>query len=150
MFHIKLEVIKYCKKHLNNKNDNYNDKELYEDLASLKQIHLVMVQTEEGKNMRVDVSINNYTLLTDLSITHEEIIKGLSSKSSLKENEGMLFVLNSSSRRGFWMKDMKFAIDVIWLNENKEIIDIKKALILVFLIVLSIILTESQNMYWKL
>ena len=92
MFHIKLEVIKYCKKHLNNKNDNYNDKELYEDLASLKQIHLVMVQTEEGKNMRVDVSINNYTLLTDLSITHEEIIKGLSSKSSLKENEGMLFV----------------------------------------------------------
>ena len=100
--------------------------------------------------MRVNVSINNYTLLTDLSITYEEIIKGLSSKSSLKENEGMLFVLNSSSRRGFWMKDMKFAIDVIWLNENKEIIDIKKALILVFLIVLSIILTESQNMYWKL
>ena len=78
--------------------------------------------------MRVDVSINNYTLLTDLSITHEEIIKGLSSKSSLKENEGMLFVLNSSSRRGFWMKDMKFAIDVIWLNENKEIVDIKKTL----------------------
>jgi uncharacterized membrane protein (UPF0127 family) len=43
--------------------------------------------------MRVDVSINNYTLLTDLSITYEQIIKGLSSKSSLKENEGMLFVL---------------------------------------------------------
>ena len=80
------------------------------------------------KNVKIDVSINNYTLLTDLSITHEEIIKGLSNKSSLKENEGMLFVLNPSSRRGFWMKDMKFPIDVIWLNENKEIIHIKKRL----------------------
>jgi hypothetical protein len=52
----------------------------------------------EAKDMRVNVSINNYTLLTDLSITYEQITKGLSSKSSLKENEGMLFVLNSSSR----------------------------------------------------
>jgi uncharacterized membrane protein (UPF0127 family) len=80
------------------------------------------------KNVKVDVSINNYTLLTDLSITYEHIIRGLSSKISLKENEGMLFVLNPSSRRGFWMKDMKFSIDVIWLNENKEVIHIKKRL----------------------
>lgn len=78
--------------------------------------------------MKVDVSINNYILVADLSITYEQIIKGLSIKSSLKENEGMLFVLNSSSRRGFWMKDMNFPIDVIWLNENKEIIHIKKNL----------------------
>ena len=40
----------------------------------------------------------------------------------------MLFVLNPSSRRGFWMKGMKFPIDVIWLNENKEIVHIKKSL----------------------
>ena len=78
--------------------------------------------------MKVDVSINNYILVADLSITYEQIIKGLSIKSSLKENEGMLFVLNSYSRRGFWMKDMKFPIDVIWLNENKKIIHIKKSL----------------------
>ena len=80
------------------------------------------------KNVKVNVSINNYTLITDLSITYEQIIKGLSIKDSLKENEGMLFVLNPSSRRGFWMKDMKFPIDVIWLNENKQIVHIKKSL----------------------
>jgi hypothetical protein len=45
------------------------------------------------KNVKVDVSINNYTLLTDLSITYEQIIKGLSSKSSLKENEGCYLYL---------------------------------------------------------
>ena len=55
-------------------------------------------------------------MLADLSITYEQILLGLSNKSSIKENEGMLFVLNRSSRRGFWMKDMKFTIDVIWLE----------------------------------
>lgn len=80
------------------------------------------------KNVKVNISINNYTLLVDLSITFEQIILGLSNKNSIKENEGMLFVLNPSSRRGFWMKDMKFPIDIIWLNENKEIVNIKKSL----------------------
>ena len=51
------------------------------------------------KKVKVDVSINNYTLITDLSITYEQIIKGLSNKSSLKEDEGMQFILNPSSRR---------------------------------------------------
>ena len=50
------------------------------------------------KNVKVNVSINNYTLITDLSITYEQIIKGLSIKDSLKENEGMLFVLKPSSK----------------------------------------------------
>jgi hypothetical protein len=72
------------------------------------------------KNVKVNISINNYTLLVDLSITFEQIILGLSNKNSIKENEGMLFVLNPSSRRGFWMKDMKFPIDVIWLNEKRN------------------------------
>jgi uncharacterized protein len=80
------------------------------------------------KNVKVNVSINNYTLLAELSITYEQIILGLSNKSSINENEGMLFVLNPSSRRGFWMKDMKFPVDIIWLNENKEIVHIKKSL----------------------
>jgi uncharacterized membrane protein (UPF0127 family) len=80
------------------------------------------------KNVKINISINNYTLLADLSITYEQILLGLSNKSSIKENEGMLFVLNPFSRRGFWMKDMKFPIDIIWLNENKEIVHIRKSL----------------------
>jgi hypothetical protein len=42
MFHSSnFEVIIILEKHLNNKNDSYKYKELYEDLGSLKQIHLV-------------------------------------------------------------------------------------------------------------
>jgi len=37
----------------------------------------------------------------------------------LNENQGMLFISPVKMKPGFWMKNMKFAIDIIWLNENK-------------------------------
>ena len=36
----------------------------------------------------------------------------------------MLFVFENKGPYGFWMKDMKFAIDIIWIDENKNILDI--------------------------
>jgi len=49
--------------------------------------------------------------------------KGLSVFDSIKENEGMLFIFDNPDKYGFWMKDMKFAIDIIWVKDNK-IVDI--------------------------
>jgi len=51
--------------------------------------------------------------------------KGLSGKAALAPNNGMLFVFDESSRHGFWMKDMHFPIDIIWINEAFVIVDIK-------------------------
>ena len=50
--------------------------------------------------------------------------KGLSGQNSLPLGQGMLFVFENKGLYGFWMKDMKFAIDIIWLDENKKIVDI--------------------------
>jgi uncharacterized protein len=36
----------------------------------------------------------------------------------MKEDEDMLFVYDRPSRQAFWMKDMKFPIDIIWLDED--------------------------------
>jgi uncharacterized membrane protein (UPF0127 family) len=47
---------------------------------------------------------------------------GLSGKESLKANEGMLFIFDTPTTYGFWMKDMKFAIDIVWLDPNKRIV----------------------------
>lgn len=46
----------------------------------------------------------------------------------MKENEGMLFVYDGPSRQGFWMKDMKFPIDIIWLNGTGSIVHIEENL----------------------
>lgn len=61
-----------------------------------------------------------------LADTQEARIQGLSGKKSLKEDEGMLFIFDNPLLVGFWMKDMHFAIDIIWIDENLEIIGIER------------------------
>lgn len=50
--------------------------------------------------------------------------KGLSGMDSLPLGSGMLFVFDTSGTYAFWMKGMKFAIDIIWIDENKKIVTI--------------------------
>ncbi len=45
--------------------------------------------------------------------------KGLSGHTPLADNEGMLFLFGEPGNYGFWMKDMKFPIDIIWIDGNK-------------------------------
>jgi uncharacterized membrane protein (UPF0127 family) len=58
----------------------------------------------------------------DLADTYEKRIQGLSGKEELTKNNGMLFVFDKPGLYGIWMKDMNFAIDIIWFNEFKEVI----------------------------
>jgi hypothetical protein len=53
---------------------------------------------------------------------------GLSDRTSLAQNEAMLFVFETPGKHGFWMKDMLFPIDIFWLNSKKEIVHIEKDL----------------------
>ena len=43
---------------------------------------------------------------------------GLSGTKILKEDEGMLFLFSEEEIQKFWMKDMKFPIDIIWIKGN--------------------------------
>lgn len=49
---------------------------------------------------------------------------GLSDRLSMPRNHGMLFVFDPPSDPGFWMKDMHFPLDMIWLDANKHIVKI--------------------------
>lgn len=51
--------------------------------------------------------------------------KGLSGRSPIYEKYGMLFVFeNTRLNNCFWMKDMNFAIDMIWMDEQKKVITV--------------------------
>lgn len=50
---------------------------------------------------------------------------GLMFRENLPEDRGMLFVFETQGRYGFWMKNMKFPIDIIWIDQEKKIVDIK-------------------------
>lgn len=50
---------------------------------------------------------------------------GLSGQKSIDENSGLLFIFdNNSVDNCFWMKEMNFPIDMVWMNENKEVITV--------------------------
>jgi len=51
--------------------------------------------------------------------------KGLSGRESLGIDQGMFFVFDRPKIQHFWMKDMQFPIDVLWIN-NYEIIGISE------------------------
>ena len=56
-----------------------------------------------------------------------ERVQGLSNTDPLPEGVGKLFVFDSAGLHGFWMKDMRYAIDIIWLNEDMKVITIKES-----------------------
>jgi uncharacterized membrane protein (UPF0127 family) len=74
---------------------------------------------------RVNVTVNGLVLLADISVTDEQRAKGLSVKDGLTENEAMLFVFDNEAEHTFWMKDMKFPIDIIWIDSDKTIVHIE-------------------------
>lgn len=69
---------------------------------------------------------NNETQIpVELAKTEEEIQKGLSNRASLEPDQGMLFVFNEPKIYKFWMRDMQFPLDMIWIN-NDKIVGIEK------------------------
>lgn len=62
----------------------------------------------------------NYTL--EIVSSAEDRQKGLSDRLDLPALQGMLFIFETVDDYGIWMKDMNFALDIIWLNENQRVI----------------------------
>ena|SRR5258708_2106474 len=65
------------------------------------------------------VTIDNQTFSIEVATTSAEQQKGLSGRNSLPQNQGMLFIFNTPDRYAFWMKGMKFPLDIIFIKDNK-------------------------------
>lgn len=87
------------------------------------------VRSESNNNndvyRQVDVSVNGLVLVADIAATDEQRAKGLSVKDSLAENEAMLFVFDNEAEHTFWMKNMKFPIDIIWIDTDRAVVHIE-------------------------
>lgn len=58
--------------------------------------------------------------------TAEARSKGLSGRESLADHSAMVFVFDAQAERCFWMKDMRFAIDIVWLDSKKHVTAVEK------------------------
>jgi uncharacterized protein len=96
------------------------------------ETNLVEAVEESSHNgtdyLRAKVSIKGVELSAEIPTTQELMRKGLAVKNELKENESMLFVFDKPEKHSFWMKDMKFPIDIIWLDSNGKVVHVEENL----------------------
>lgn len=73
------------------------------------------------------VRINDAVIRVDVVMHTAEQARGLSGRDGLCEKCGMLFVYSEEKVRTFWMKDMLFDIDVVWINGD-DIVGVQEAI----------------------
>lgn len=64
---------------------------------------------------------NGTEVMVDVADEHAERVQGLSGREYLEEREGLLFLYETPEIQGYWMKEMNFPIDIIWLFEGEVI-----------------------------
>lgn len=69
------------------------------------------------------LNVDGKHLVASVANTSREREQGLSNTHSLNSSNGMFFVFDEADEHGFWMKDMEFSIDIIWINEENQIVD---------------------------
>lgn len=74
------------------------------------------VSTEISKS---EIQVNGISIPVEIADESEERALGLSGRESLEVNTGLLFIFDEKNvRPKFWMKDMNFSIDIIWIDDG--------------------------------
>lgn len=88
------------------------------DLSFEKEATLHVLSPEDEERTAIAV---------EFADTPEEIDQGLQHRESLGKDRGMLFIMEEEEVQSFWMIDMLFPIDIIYIDEEKEVVYIAKS-----------------------
>ncbi|OYX42108.1 hypothetical protein B7Y94_04015 [Candidatus Saccharibacteria bacterium 32-49-12] len=94
-------------------------------VLTLMALSIVQVAMHEFRPRQM-VSVGGVVLQADVAKTPQELQKGLGGRTSLGRDEAMLFVFESDGPQSIWMKDMKFPLDIIWLDRAKRVVHIER------------------------
>lgn len=74
------------------------------------------------------ITIGNKSYQVSLAKTEEEQMTGLQGVHTLPEDEGVLFVFEEPGEVGFWMKDTLIPLDIIYINDDDEVISVEQGI----------------------
>ncbi len=86
----------------------------------------ILIWPENTQTPQAYLIFNNTKIKIELADTELKRQQGLSGRDKLAEDTGMLFIFDEPKTYGFWMKDMRFAIDIIWLDSNWQVIGLSQ------------------------
>ena len=84
------------------------------------------VKLESVEFPRGTIKLDDKILEVQIADSDSLRVRGLMFQDELPYNEGMLFVFEGSETRPMWMLNMQFNLDVIWFDENANIVAIEK------------------------
>lgn len=72
------------------------------------------------------IEIGKKQYLVDIAREEDEKTKGLQGVEKLPKDEGMLFIFPEETTVEFWMKDTLIDLDVIFIDDDYEVISVQK------------------------
>lgn len=72
------------------------------------------------------VCLKHTCIQAEVVVTIEERQRGLMYREALAQDQGMLFSFENEAKHGFWMKNMSFPLDIIWIDSTKKVVYIYK------------------------
>lgn len=85
---------------------------------------VLLFGSDDGITPRIKLGEHVFEVLVADSDTTR--IRGLSGRPSLSNGQAMLFVFPNDGTHGIWMKDMRFAIDILWVDRDGTIVHIEQ------------------------
>lgn len=83
-------------------------------------------QTADNYRKDKAVTINDKQFSVEVPDSSEARMWGLSGRPCIGDDQAMLFVFEEAGVHCFWMKEMQFFIDIVWLDADKRIIYVKE------------------------
>jgi len=81
-----------------------------------KQTEIIEVRFPSGEKLQAEVAD-----------TPEKLLFGLAFRPVLPEDEGMIFLFEESGPHKVWTKGFQFHVDLIWVDESKQIVHLKES-----------------------
>jgi uncharacterized membrane protein (UPF0127 family) len=96
-------------------------------LALVTTIFFRLASASCNQEYREDrrLNISGQSLKVQVVRTPADLSKGLGGKSCISADQAMLFEFNRPGKYSFWMKDMNFPIDIVWLDADRKVTQVK-------------------------
>jgi uncharacterized membrane protein (UPF0127 family) len=89
-------------------------------------LFLIFISAMPGEKKFVQVFFpDGFSVTAELAITDEERQLGFMFRTEINQDQGMLFIFEEEGYHSFWMKNMNFPLDILWLDKDKRIIHLE-------------------------
>ncbi len=86
----------------------------------------ILIALKPDRPDLLPVQVGSLTIRAEVVETPQAQQRGLSGRPSLERDQGMLFVFKRPDKYCIWMKDMRFDLDILWLDHNKRVVLIER------------------------